>query len=87
MKLESQQTSRLKVPTKVLRAYAHASRRFKKSASKAMGAKRRSDYHGNIETYRGGICGRLLALSLRLARESVKRSRGALLVGHQHRDR
>jgi len=50
------------------------------------GAKRRSDYHGNIETYRGGICGRLLALSLRLARESVKRSRDEGLVGHQHRD-
>ena len=32
-KLESQQTSRLKVPTKVLRAYAHASRRIRKSAS------------------------------------------------------
>ena len=62
----------------LVRARASAGRRFTKSASCTEGpAKRRSVCSGKIETYRGGICGRLLGGSLRLTREAVKQVRGA----------
>ena len=47
--------------------------RIRKSAS-GFGDQEALRLMGNIETYRGGICGRLLPISLRLARETVKRA-------------